>query len=195
MRWWNCCAGMAAFWLATTAVAAENEVISVPGVAIRADGSISVPGVEIGADGSISAPGVEIGADGSVRVPGVALGGDREVKGKRDGGEFRVETPGVSIRGNDGSGGSGGDNEVVITGDNGQINTSVSGQNLLLDGNRNRMRVGGRVLLLTVQGNNNVVDLEDWVERVVVTGNNNRISLPNDAWVDDRGEKNRFPRR
>lgn len=162
------------------AFAGEKVIVGVPGVEIRADGSVSAPGVEIGPGGSVRTPGVVIDS-GKISIPGVEIDSER------------IETPGVVIE--QGSGDAGGDGEVVITSDGGQINTSVSNQNLYVNGSNNKMKGAGRVLTLTVHGNNNVIELEDEVARVVVTGNNNSIAFPNDdAEIEDTGEHNIFPK-
>ena len=166
--------------MVSTAFAADNVVVSVPGVEIRVHKAAFAiqEGVEIGPGGSVKAPGVEIGSGRVASVPGVEVS---------SGG--RVETPGVVI--DQGSG----DGDVVITTDGGHINTAVSNQNLYVNGSNNKMKGAGRVLTLTVHGDNNVIELEDEVARVVVTGSNNNITFPNDdAEIDDTGNNNRFPK-
>lgn len=102
---------------------------------------IKVPGVEIRADGSISAPGVEIGPGGDVQVPGVTIGGGKVSTGGAAGDpESTVDIPGVVI----GQGQDGGEGDVVITSDGGTINTAVSSQNLVVKGDDNTLKGAGR---------------------------------------------------
>jgi Protein of unknown function (DUF3060) len=155
-----------AFAAAGAAIAANNAVIS-------------VPGVEIGPSGEVQAPGVAIGK---------GKGGGTTNQGASS--TATVKMPGVSIE----QGGAG-DGDVVITADGGNINTAVSNQNLLVRGDHNTLNGAGQVLTLTVEGSHNTIELRDGVKCVVVSGDDNVIKFPNkDAKIEDRGKRNHFPK-
>lgn len=161
--------------------AAENPVISMPGLEIRADGSMSMPGVEIGPGGSVRTPGVATG-QGKTSAPGVSIDGSG-----------RVETPGVVIE----KGRDGGEGDVTITAAGGNINTSVSGQNLLVKGDNNTVNGAGHILTLTVQGSHNKIELRDKVDRIVYQGDDNFIKFPKgkgDTRIEDSGKGNTYQR-
>jgi len=173
------CAGTLVLAAASVAMAAENSVISLPGLEIRADGSISAPGVEIGPTSDKQTPSVVVG-------------------GKKDGtaavvvdGSGKVQTPGVVIE--PGSSGEGG---VNITSEGGNINTSVSNQNLYLKGDKNTLNGSGQVLTLTIDGHNNKVELHGTVERIVYKGDKNFVKFPKgNTQIEDLGKDNTYQRK
>ncbi len=180
MKTFILCAGGIILLFVWAAFAAENATVSLPGLEIRADGSISAPGVEIGSDGSVRTPGTATG-QGKVDAPGVSIDG----KG-------RVATPGVVIE----TGRDGGEGDVTITSEGGNINTSVSRQNLFIKGDHNTVNGAGHVLTLRVQGNKNSIELRDKVDRIVFNGDDNFVKFPKgDTLMEDTGKGNFFEKR
>jgi hypothetical protein len=147
---------------------ADNEV-NVPGVQIKADGTVVAPGVKVTPDG-VTAPGVEVDSGGNSAA-------SRSTKGPGGKNHFiDKDSQTVDLECN---------GEIIaVNGNNNTINCHGESAELNVNGNGNTIHFEGTCEKLFMNGSENAAEIER-IGSITARGNDNRIT-----WVSaSKGQK------